>query len=89
MGDSQIILSLGYRYLLSPRRAPDWGDRRESQQRNRVVVGGNPVLALDPAAVTTMDHHLLSVRPKDNAYCCHQCSTRARSIPWPAQIDVT
>ena len=68
MGDSHIILTLGYRFLLSRRRAPDWGDRRESQQGYRVVVSGNPVLALDAAAVAAMDHHLLSVRSKGNAH---------------------
>jgi hypothetical protein len=36
-----------------------------------------------------MDHHLLSVRPKRNANCCHQRSTGARSISWSPQIDVT
>jgi hypothetical protein len=36
-----------------------------------------------------MDHQLLSVRPKGNSNGCHQRSTGARSIPWPAQIDMT
>jgi hypothetical protein len=65
---TQFVFSLGCRLLLSGRRAPGRGDGRKPQQSRWVVVGGNPVLALDAAAVAAMDHHLLSVRPKRNSY---------------------
>jgi hypothetical protein len=61
------VAFLGYRLLLSGRRAPSRGDGREPQQGRWVVVGGNPVLALNAAAVAAMNHHLLSVRPKGNS----------------------
>jgi hypothetical protein len=65
---SRFVFSLGYRLLLSGRRAPGRGDGHKPQHGRRVVVGGNPVLALDAAAVAAMDHHLLSVRSKGNSY---------------------
>jgi hypothetical protein len=65
---THFVVYLGYRLLLSGRRAPRWGDGRKPQHGRRVVVGGNSVLALDAAAIATMDHHLLSVRPKRNSY---------------------
>ena len=86
---SDFDFSLGYRLLLSERRALGRGDGRKPQEGDRVVVGGNPVLALDAAAVAAMDHHLLSVRSKGNSYGGHQRSTGTRSIPRPAQIDMT
>ena len=81
-------LLLRYRLLLSGRRAPGGSDRRKPQQGHRVVVGGNPVLALDAAAVAAMDHHLLAIRPKRDADGRHQRPARARPIPRPPQIDV-
>jgi hypothetical protein len=44
------------RLLLSECRASGRDYGWEPQQGNRVVIGGNPVLALDPAAIAAVDH---------------------------------
>jgi hypothetical protein len=82
------LLYLGYGLLLRRCRAPGRSDRHQPQKGYRVVVGGNPVLALDPAAVAAMHHQLLAIRPKRHSYCSHQRATRTRSIPRSPQIDV-
>jgi hypothetical protein len=80
--------SLRNRLFLSRRRVPGRGDRCEPQQRYRVVVGGNPGLAHDTAAVAAMGHHLLSVRSIRNSHGCHQRATGTRAIPRATQIDM-
>ncbi len=50
--------------LLSGRRAPSRDHGWQPQQGKRVVIGGNPVLALDAATVAAVNHHLLSIRPE-------------------------
>jgi len=76
------------RLLLSGRGAPSRRHGREPQQGDRVVIGGNPILTLNAAAVAAMDHQLLAIRPKRYANRWHQRPAGARAISRPPQIDV-
>ena len=59
------------------------------QEGHRVVVGGDPVMALLATAEAAMEDHLLTLRPVEGADGRHQGATGAGPVSGAAGVDVT
>jgi hypothetical protein len=60
----------------------------KAQEGEGVVIGGDPVAALDATAIAAMNHHLLAIGPEGDANRRHQGTAGTGTIAWPPQVDV-
>jgi hypothetical protein len=61
----------------------------QMEQRHRIVISGNPVVSLNPAAGALVQNHLLAIWLKERANGGHDRATIALAIAWVRSIDVT
>ncbi len=61
---------------------------RQPEQRDRVVVGRDAILALDAAAVASMNHHLFPLRSEAGAAGRHQRPAATGPIAWSTLVNV-
>jgi hypothetical protein len=68
--------------------AGPWRQDRQGQHKIEIVICGNPIEPLEPAAITTVNDHLLPAGPLEAANGLHAGSTGAQAISWPPVINM-
>lgn len=63
-------------------------DNRQPHQHRGIVVGGHPVVPLEPAAEATVDDALLAARPLEHADGRHRRPAGARAVAGRPPVDV-